>query len=229
MTEQVKKRARKNPVKFDITLSQEQKEAKAIMLRSTCTVLDGSPGTSKSTLAMNVALSLLFKGDIQKIYLTRPPIELDQFGNNGALPGDKDEKNLVYMQPFLDAIKSNYSRSESKRARMEKAWKEKEIEFCPLPFIRGRNLGTNTEKCVVIVDEGQSCSPSTMYAILTRLGEGSKMIITMDAKQSDHKGRSGGEVLSKIVNRVDGLEEVSLTHNYRSKFVQQINDTWFTV
>lgn len=217
----------KGPIKFDITLSEEQKDAKSKMMNSTCTVLNGSPGTSKTTLCMNVALTLLFKKEIQKIYLTRPPIELAQFSKNGALPGDAKEKNAIYMAPFLDAIKSNYSKGDDKKARMNKAFEKNQIEFIAMPFIRGSNLGDSVEKCVVIVDEGQSCDMDTMYAILTRLGEGSKMFITMDLKQADHKGKSGGEKLLEIVDKVEGLEKVELTENYRSKFVQDINNCWW--
>ena len=230
MPEEIIKKKRvgkgKGATKMDIVLGVEQKKAKEVMMTSTCTILDGVPGTSKSTLSMNVALTLLFDTDISKIWLTRPPIELDQFSKNGALPGDDKEKNLVYMQPFLDAIVANYN-IDGKKARIERAFADKEIEFCPMPFIRGKNLGTKNEKCVVLVDEGQSCSPSTMYAILTRLGEGSKMFITMDLNQADLKGASGGKRLMDIVGRVKGLEYVELTKNYRSKFVQSINEHWF--
>lgn len=222
------KKKRKGDIKFDIVLSEEQKRTKAIMLESICTILDGSPGTSKSTLSMNVALDLLFRGEIQKIYCTRPPIELSQFSKNGAIPGDPKEKNSAYMNPFLDAIKANYNNGAAKVNRIEKAINNEEIVFLPMPYLRGRNLGSVHEKCVVLVDEGQSCDSDTMYAILTRLGEGSKMFITMDLNQSDIKnGVSGGVRLMDIVEKIEGLEYVKLLKNYRSKFVQSINKYWF--
>jgi phosphate starvation-inducible PhoH-like protein len=224
---QQEKKKRKNPISFDITLSEEQKLTKATMLTSICTILDGSPGTSKTTISMNVALDLLFRGEIQKIYCTRPPIELAQFSKFGALPGDAKSKTDMYMEPFLDAIKANYSNGIAKVNRIQKALDENEIIFLPLPFIRGRNLGNINERCVVVVDEGQSCDTDTMYAILTRLGEGSKMFVTMDLNQCDHKGVSGGERLIKMVGKVEGLNYIQLTHNYRSKFVQSINKHWF--
>lgn len=226
MSEQLKKK-RKGDIQFDITLSAEQKEAKAIMISSICTILDGSPGTSKSTLSMNVALDLLFRGEINKIYCTRPPIELTQFSKFGAIPGTEKDKNAVYMEPFLDAIKANYSNGQAKRNRIQKALETEEIVFLPMPYLRGRNLGNIHQPCVVLVDEAQSCDMDTMYAILTRLGEGSKMFLTMDANQADHKGYSGGSRLLNIVDKVEGLEHVKLTYNYRSKFVQAINDVWF--
>jgi len=221
------KKRRKGPIKFDITLSEEQKKIKAIMLSSICTILDGSPGTSKSTLSMNVALDLLFKGEIQKIYCTRPPIELSQFTKFGAIPGTAKDKNDVYMQPFMDAIKVNYNNGTAKQTKITKCIENEQIVFLPMPYLRGRNLGTNNEKCAVLVDEGQSCDMDTMYAILTRLGEGSKMFITMDLNQADNKGKSGGERLYKIADKIKGLEICKLEHNYRSKFVQDINKYWF--
>jgi phosphate starvation-inducible PhoH-like protein len=222
------KKTRKNPINFDITLSDEQKAAKAVMLDSICAILDGSPGTSKSTLSMNVALDLLFRGDIHKIYCTRPPIELKQFSNSGALPGDEKQKNEAYMQPFMDAITANYGNAQAKKNKIKKCIEEDEsIVFLPMPYLRGKNLGTKDEKVIVLVDESQSCDVDTMYAVLTRLGEGSRMFLTMDLNQADHKGKSGGERLSKMVGQIEGLNMVKLTKNYRSKFVQDINEHWF--
>jgi phosphate starvation-inducible protein PhoH len=221
------KKKRKGPIKFDITLSEEQKLTKAIMLNSTCTVLDGSPGTSKSTISMNVALDLLFRGDIAKIYCTRPPIELAQFTKFGAVPGDAKAKNDSYMQPFMDAIHANYGNTTQKKNKIQKCIEGEQIVFLPMPYLRGKNLGTQNEKCVVLVDEGQSCDMDTMYAILTRLGEGSQMFITMDLNQSDNKGTSGGKRLLQIIDRIEGLEYAKLSKNYRSRFVQSINQHWF--
>lgn len=223
------KKNRKGNIKFDITLSEEQKLTKAVMLNSICTILDGSPGTSKSTLSMNVALDLLFRGEIGKIYCTRPPIELSQFSKFGAIPGTEKDKNQVYMSPFMDAIKANYDNGVAKQNKITKLIDNENIVFLPMPYLRGKNLGTVNEKCVVLVDEGQSCDVDTMYAILTRLGEGSKMFITMDLNQSDIKnGISGGKRLIDIVDKIDGLEYKKLIKNYRSNFVQSINKHWFT-
>lgn len=218
---------RKGPIKFDITLTDEQKDAKKVMLESICTVLDGAPGTSKSTLSMNTALDQLFKGEVHKIYCTRPPIELSQFTKFGAIPGDAKMKNEVYMQPFMDAIQANYWNGTAKKNKIQKCIEEEMIVFLPMPYLRGKNLGTTNEKCIVLVDEGQSCDMATMYAILTRLGEGSKMFITMDINQADHKGKSGGERLTQLEGVIEGLSLVKLTQNHRSKFVQEINEHWF--
>ena len=116
---------------------------------------------------------------------------------------------------------------ETIKKNINKAINDEEIVFLPMPYLRGRNLGDSMETVAVLVDEGQSCDPHTMYALLTRLGEGSKMFITMDIKQADHKGKSGGERLFEIVDKIEGLEYIELLQNYRSKFVQLINKYWW--
>jgi predicted ribonuclease YlaK len=221
------KKVRKGDISFDLPLSDEQKEAKRLILKNTCTILDGSPGASKTFIAINAALDLLFRKEIDKIYLTRPPVELAQFSKFGALPGDKDEKNQVYMGPFLDAINANYSNSPAKKNRIAKALENKEIVFQALPFVRGHNLGPANEICVVILDEGQSCDEDTMYAILTRISEGSRLIITCDLNQNDSKNKSGMERLLEIKDKILNTAYIKLLKNYRSEFVQSINEHWF--
>jgi len=221
------KKVRKGDISFDLPLSEEQKEAKRLILSNTCTILDGSPGASKTFVAINAALDLLFRKEIDRIYLTRPPIELSQFSKFGALPGDATEKNNVYMGPFLDAINANYSNSPAKKNRITKALENREIVFEPLPFIRGKNLGPANEICVVILDEGQSCDGDTLYAILTRISEGSRLIITCDLKQQDNKGASGMKRLLAIKDKILSTAYIKLLKNYRSEFVQSINEHWF--
>jgi phosphate starvation-inducible protein PhoH len=221
------KKIRKGVISFDIPLSDEQKEAKRLILKNTCTILDGQPGAAKTFTAMNSALDLLFCKEIDKIYLTRPPIELAQFSKFGALPGDVQAKNDIYMSPFIDAINANYSNSTAKKTRIAKAFENKEIVFEPLPFIRGKNLGPAGERCVVILDEGQSCDEDTMYAILTRISEGSKLIITCDLGQNDSKSKSGMEKLILKKDKILNTAYIKLLQNYRSAFVQSVNKYWF--
>jgi len=220
------KKVRKNPIKFDITLSEEQKEAKRNMFVNTCSILDGEPGASKTFLAVNVALDLLFRKEIDKIYMTRPPLELKQF-NLGALPGELSEKISEFSLPFFDAIKANYNNDASKVNKINKIIEEKQIEFLSLAHIRGRNLGSQNSPCVVIVDEAQSCDEDTMYAILTRVGENSKIFLTCDLNQNDAKQNSGMKKLLNIKDDILSTYYVKLIDNYRSKFVQSINKNWF--
>jgi len=225
-TQSLEKKERKGPISFDVTLSEEQKEAKRQMLSHTCTILDGEPGASKTFIAVNVALDMLFSKQINKIYMTRPPLELKQF-NLGALPGLLGEKIAEFALPFYDAMKANYSNSPAKLAKLTKIVEEKQVEFLSLAHVRGRNLGTVTEPCVLIVDEAQSCNEDTLYAILTRLGEGSKLFLTCDLNQNDANGKSGMVRLLAIKDNILDTTYIRLENNYRSAFVQSINKYWF--
>ena len=221
------KKEKKGAVKFDLSLAGEQKEAKELMLSdlNVCTILEGSAGTGKTTLAINVALTHLFNRKANKIYVTRPPETLKQFKHE-SLPGDADEKNALFMQPFFEAIKSNYSSHHSKKARVEKAFEKGEIELVPMGYIKGRNLGTKAEPAIIVVDESQSCDGHTMHAILTRVGDGSKIILTYDAIQSDQRQNPVGDRLKKLSENVPGVYWITLEENHRSPFVQAVNKVW---
>lgn len=221
---------KKGAVKFDLTLVGEQRMAKEFMLSdlNVCTVLEGSAGTGKTTLAINVALTLLFNGKVNKIYVTRPPETLRQFKHE-SLPGDADEKNALFMIPFFEAIEANYSTHHSKKARIEKAFEKGEIELVPMGYIKGRNLGTRAEPAVIIVDESQSCDAHTMHAILTRVGDGSKIILTYDAVQADHRQNPVGDRLKKLSESVPGVDWITLEENHRSPFVQHVNRVWLEI
>lgn len=221
------KKEKKGAVKFDLTLVGEQKQAKEKMLMDTnvCTILEGSAGTGKTTLAINVALTMLFNGQVNKIYVTRPPETLKQFKHE-SLPGDADEKNALFMQPFFEAIQSNYSSHHSKKARIEKAFEKGKIELVPMGYIKGRNLGTKAEPAAIIVDESQSCDAHTMHAILTRVGDGSKIFLTYDAIQADHKQNPVGDRLKKLSEIVPSVDWITLEENHRSPFVQSVNKVW---
>jgi len=220
------KKERKGSIHFDIPLSEEQKEAKAKIMVHTLSILDSKPGSSKTFLAVNVALDLLFSKEIDKIYMTRPPITLSQF-DLGAIPGGVQEKLSEFSLPFVDAMLANYSNSPAKLNKITKIQEENQVEFLSLAHIRGRNLGDSKTRCVVIVDEAQSCNPETMYAILTRLGENSKMILTCDLNQNDSKGKSGMVRLLEIKDKIKSTTYIQLLENYRSEFVQSINLHWF--
>lgn len=224
------KKERKGEIKFDFQLSGEQKEAKAMMMgeANICTILNGQAGSGKTTLAINVALNLLFNGKINKIYVTRPPETLKQFKHE-SLPGNAEEKNELFMVPFFEAIEANYSNHHSKKARIQKAFEKGEIELVPMAYIKGRNLGTAAEPAVIIVDESQSCDPHTMHAILTRVGMGSKIILTFDEVQADHKSEIAGDRLKSLSESMEGVDWIDLTANHRSPFVEQVNKVWLAI
>jgi phosphate starvation-inducible PhoH-like protein len=214
MTENLpKKKSFKNPIKFAVTLNEEQKEAKAIVLQNKITVLKGSAGSGKSMLAAQVALDLLFRHEVEKVILTRPAVTSGE--EIGYLPGDKDAK----LAPYTAAIYDNMYRLYNKE-KIDKEIMEGHIEVIPLAFMRGRNL-TN---CAVVVDEGQNITHRQMELLLGRICEGSKMIICGDTAQIDLKDKkmSGFNFICNNLTNVSGFGVVTLKTNHRDPIVEDI-------
>ena len=153
----------------------------------------GPAGTGKTYLAIAVAVSLFSQGLVEKIVLTRPAVEAGE--RLGFLPGDMKEKVDPYMQPLYDALNDFLPGKV-----VSKMYEKGSIEIAPLAFMRGRTL----KESFIILDEGQNASPSQMKMFLTRLGIGSRMVVTGDITQIDlPRGFKSGlveasEVLSKI-------------------------------
>lgn len=134
----------------------------------------GPAGTGKTYLAVAVAVSKFITGDVDKIILSRPAVEAGE--KLGYLPGDMKEKVDPYMQPLYDAL-GDFLPSKQLAKMME----EKVIEIAPLAFMRGRTLSN----AFVVLDEAQNATSMQMKMFLTRLGEGSRMVITGDRTQID--------------------------------------------
>lgn len=203
----------KNPIKFQISLNEEQKEAKAVIMNSKITVLKGGAGSGKSMLAAQVALDLLFSGVVEKIILTRPAVTSGE--DLGFLPGDKDAK----LAPYTAAIYDNMYRLYNKE-KIDKEILEGHIEVIPLAFMRGRNLS----KCCIVLDEGQNVTNNQMELILGRICIGSKMIICGDTAQIDLKDKkqSGFKFICDNLNTIDGFSVVTLKTNHRDPIVADI-------
>ena len=181
MEEVTGKRKPKGPIKFQIVLTEEQKQAKATILDSTITVLKGSAGSGKSMVAAQVALDLLFRRDIQRIVLTRPAVTSGE--EIGFLPGDKDAK----LAPYTAAVYDNMYRLYRKDI-IDKHIQEGNIEVIPLAFMRGRTFKGSW----VVADEMQNATPGQIKMLLTRLGEGSKIVVTGDTRQADRSDSDNG-------------------------------------
>ena len=153
----------------------------------------GPAGTGKTYLAIAVGVSLFSQGLVEKIVLTRPAVEAGE--RLGFLPGDMKEKVDPYMQPLYDALNDFLPRKV-----VSKMYERGSIEIAPLAFMRGRTL----KDSFIVLDEGQNASPSQMKMFLTRLGIGSRMVVTGDITQIDlPKGFKSGlveayEVLSEM-------------------------------
>jgi len=207
------KRRPKGDIKFQVSLNEEQKEAKSLILKSKISVLKGTAGSGKSMLAAQVALDLLFRHEVEKIILTRPAVTSGE--DIGFLPGDKDAK----LAPYTAAIYDNMYRLYRKDL-IDKHLMEGNIEVIPLAFMRGRNL-TN---CCVVVDEGQNITHRQMELLLGRLCNGSRMIICGDTAQIDLKDKkqSGFGFICHNLTNVPGFNVITLKTNHRDPIVEDI-------
>lgn len=156
----------------------------------------GPAGTGKTYLAMAMAVAALNRKEVGRIVLTRPVVEAGE--NLGFLPGSLTEKIDPYIRPLYDAL---YEMMDP--ARATKLIQEGTIEIAPLAFMRGRTL----HDAYIVLDEAQNTTPQQMKMFLTRLGMGSKMIITGDITQTDlPKGMSG---LKSVRSILDSLDEIA--------------------
>ena len=156
----------------------------------------GPAGTGKTYLAVAMGVSLLMSGEVERLVLTRPAIEAGE--KLGFLPGDLKEKVDPYLRPIYDALHDM-----SHASRIEKLLDSGDIEIAPLAFMRGRTLANS----FVILDEAQNTSAMQMKMFLTRIGEGSKMVITGDATQIDlHPEETSGLVDAQ--RRLKGIDSI---------------------
>lgn len=175
----------------------------------------GPAGTGKTYLAMAMAINAFKNNEVNKIILTRPAIEAGE--KLGFLPGDLQSKVDPYLRPLYDAL-FQIMGAESFNANMEKGL----IEVAPLAYMRGRTL----DNAFIILDEAQNTTPAQMKMFLTRIGFGSKVIITGDASQKDlpKDAASGLDVAMKVLKKIDDIGFCQLTSKdvVRHPLVQQI-------
>jgi phosphate starvation-inducible PhoH-like protein len=181
----------KGAVRFSLTLSEEQKKAKAEILEHPFNFIVGKAGSGKTLLAVQVALDQFFKRRYNKIVITRPTIATE---DNGFLPGSEKEK----MEPWLVPIRSNMRKVYNKPDKLESMEKDESIELCSLAHFRGRTF----DNAVVIVDEFQNLTRSQLAMAIGRLGKDSKMIFCGDSYQIDLKDKnySAYHDMSKLTN-----------------------------
>lgn len=175
----------------------------------------GPAGTGKTYLAMAMAIQAFKNNEVNRIILTRPAIEAGE--NLGFLPGDLQSKVDPYLRPLYDALYQIMG-AETFMHNMEKGL----IEVAPLAYMRGRTL----ENAFIILDEAQNTTPAQMKMFLTRIGFGSKAVITGDLTQKDlpRGAVSGLEVAAKVLKQVEGISFIQLTGRdvVRHPLVQRI-------
>ena len=161
----------------------------------------GPAGTGKTYLAMAMALSLLKEKLVHRVVLTRPAVEAGEA--LGFLPGDLREKVAPYLRPLYDALHDMLGAEEG-----QKYLEDGTIEIAPLAYMRGRTLA----RSFVILDEAQNTTPEQMFMFLTRLGEGSRCVVTGDSSQIDLKAGqlSGLAEAERALKNVEGIALVNL-------------------
>jgi len=216
MTEQRKpntdKRKPVNDISFKISLNDEQKAAKAVILNNPVTVLRGNAGSGKTLLACQTALDQFFKREVNKVIITRPMVSKVDMG---FLPGDIKEKMDPWLQPIYQNFYSLYGKE-----KVDKHIEAGDIQILPITFIRGITFVDS----FVVVDEAQNLQHEEMEAVLGRLGKGSRLVICGDVAQIDLKDKktSGFSFLQRVEEEVPGFKIITLKQNHRHEIVEPI-------
>ena len=214
MTQNVQKKSPKGPIKFSITLSEEQKLAKEKILKHPFNFIVGNAGSGKTLLATQIALDQFFKREFNKIIITRPTVSTE---DNGFLPGSEAEK----MEPWLVPIRSNMRKVYNKPAILEKLEKEEKIELVSLAHFRGRTF----DYSVVIIDEFQNLTRAQLAMVLGRLGKNSLMILCGDNQQIDLKDKNYSAIneVAKILSS-KYVSKTILKDNHRHESLVEVLD-----
>ena len=178
----------------------------------------GPAGTGKSWLAVAMAVRALNASEVERIILTRPAVEAGE--RLGFLPGDLMAKVDPYLRPLYDALHDMVGND-----GVERLLERGIVEVAPLAFMRGRTLNSS----FIILDEAQNTSPEQMKMFLTRIGFGSKAVVTGDVTQVDVDGaRSGLTGMEALLSEIDGIDFVRLSSRdvVRHRIVQDIVDAY---
>jgi phosphate starvation-inducible PhoH-like protein len=213
-TENINKKIPKGSIRFSLTLSDEQKEAKTQILKHSFNFVIGKAGSGKTLLAVQIALDMFFKRRFNKIIITRPTISTE---DNGFLPGSEKEK----MEPWLVPIRSNMRKVYNKPLILDKMENEEQIELVSLAHFRGRTF----DNSVVIIDEFQNLTRAQLAMVLGRLGKDSMMILCGDNQQIDLKDSNYSAIneVAKIINS-NYVHKVILKDNHRHEALSEVLD-----
>jgi phosphate starvation-inducible PhoH-like protein len=216
LSQNKEKRIPKGPIQFKVHLSEEQKEAKKIILENKLTILSGIAGTSKTFIAVNCALDQFFKREINRITIMRPTVASEDIGH---LPGSVDEKMSMWMIPVVENMYLMYGKE-----KIDKMVKEGDIRMLPLQFTQGITFVNE----FVILDEAQNATKEQTLMVLTRLGNGTKMVLKGDGNQVQlkQKNSSGLNHLIEITKEIKDIAQVILTINHRDPLVKEIVEAY---
>ena len=212
MAENIEKDPPKGKIKFDLNLSEEQKESKSKILYHPYNFIMGKAGSGKTLLAVQIALDMYFTRQVNKIIITRPTVSNE---DNGYLPGSLSEK----MEPWLVPIRSNMRKVYNKPHILEKMEKEENIELVSLTHFRGRTF----DNACVIVDEFQNLTKPQLGMVLGRLGKRSTMILTGDPQQIDLKFPNDSAIHEvPKVKESQYVYTINLQDNHRHEALDEI-------
>lgn len=205
------KRKPKGDVKFNITLNEEQKLAKEVIIQNPINFVLGRAGSGKTALSTQIALDLFFTRQVEKIVITRPTVSSEE---NGFLPGTIQEKMDPWLVPIRDNMSKIYHAEKIKQLEFDK-----KIELVALTHFRGRTF----ENSICIIDEFQNLTETQLEMCLGRLGVGSKMIFCGDLGQIDLPSRFKSVIdLLNIVRKSPYVGFIQLQENHRHTALQNI-------
>lgn len=159
----------------------------------------GPAGTGKTMIAVQWAINEFKDKTCDKIVITRPAVSVDE--QHGFLPGDLNEKMAPWTRPIFDVFSENFCKAE-----IERQIREGVVEVAPLAYMRGRTF----KNSVIIADEMQNATPSQMKMLLTRLGEGSMMVVTGDLQQADRPSNNGLLQFLELYNNFSNHQYVDI-------------------
>ena len=208
-------RERKNDIKYLVTLNEEQKEAKRLIMENEIVIITGRAGCGKTLTAAQTALDLVFKQEVDRVYVTRPT---QQMGDSlGFLPGSLDQKLDPYLDPFKDNLYQCYDRT-----KVDKTMEDGRFEGFAIQFARGKTIKSGK---ILVCDESQNTTKHQMLGLLTRLGKGGRIIIIGDNEQKDIRDEYNGlSYAIELSKKIPEIKWVKLHENHRSDVVGKILD-----
>lgn len=206
-------RTRKNDIKYNVTLNEEQKLAKQLIIDNQIVIVTGRAGSGKSLAGAQTAIDFLNKKQCEKILVTRSAIEVGR--SLGFLPGSLEDK----FNPYMEALIENLYKCMDP-VKIDAFVKEGKIDALPVQFIRGKTIDD-----ILIVEEAQNLTKAEMIAILTRLGKTGKIVINGDNEQQDtREAITGLSYAIELSKNIPGIKWIKLKENHRSDLVGQILD-----
>ena len=208
------RRELKNPINYQITLDEFQKEAKESIINNQITVITGRSGSGKTSCAVQAAIDLFFKKEISKIYITRPIVEVG--ASLGFMPGELATKYSPYIEPVLDSLYACYSDKEKIKKHLDNG----DIQGYPIAYVRGKNMSD-----FALVDEVQNLSELEVRALCTRLTPTGRIVFVGDIDQNDTKrSYTGLHYLMDMAKAIPEINVHKLKNNHRSDLVGKILD-----